>query len=247
MFRRRRLTLLFYALLIAVSVSIFWPLSGDNDRYAAGIEAADRGEFKKAFTAWKPLAERGYPRAQYGIAVLLEQGKGIARDPAEAARWYRKAAEHGVWEAQVNLGLLLIAGDGVTQDYAMAASWFQKAADLGSVEGQTNLAQLYRHGLGVEQDSGKAADWLLRAARQGYGVAQYTLATLYQAGEGVASDPVEAYFWSSLAASAKQPTARQAGGLVQRLTEELSAEQLIQLQHRLAEWKPPPSADLPKR
>lgn len=31
----------------------------------------------------------------FGIAGLLERGEGVARDPAAAARWYRRAIEAG--------------------------------------------------------------------------------------------------------------------------------------------------------
>ncbi len=59
-------------------------------------------------------------------------GQGVARDNAEAAKWYRKAAEQGDAGAQFNLGVMYGGGQGVPQDYAEAVKWFRKAADQGT-------------------------------------------------------------------------------------------------------------------
>ncbi len=238
MLRGRRFTVAFYAVLVVVSLLVFWPLSGDHEQYARGIDAVERGDFEDAFAAWEPLAKKGYPRAQYGIAVLFERGDGRPRDLKAAVEWYRKAANQQVWEAQVNLGLLLVAGDGVERDHQAAAKWFLKAAEQGSPEGQTNLAQLYLHGLGVERDTRAAAEWLWKAAQLGHGQAQFTLATLYFNGDGVEKDLEEAYFWASLAARSESSASRHANTLAQRLVVEFSSGQIEQLQKRLNQWQP---------
>jgi TPR repeat protein len=49
-------------------------------------------------------------------------GRGVAQDFAEAARWYRKAADQGNAPGQASLGDMYAHGQGVTQDYAEAAS-----------------------------------------------------------------------------------------------------------------------------
>ena len=45
-------------------------------------------------------------------------GKGIAKNDVEAARWYRLAAEQGYAPAQATLGLLYFQGVGVPQNDA---------------------------------------------------------------------------------------------------------------------------------
>jgi TPR repeat protein len=60
-------------------------------------------------------------------------GQGVAKDSAEAARWYRKAAEQGHAAAQKNLGVMYAHGEGVPQDYAEAYKWANLAA-AGAVE-----------------------------------------------------------------------------------------------------------------
>ena len=44
------------------------------------------------------------------IGWLYANGQGVARDYAEAARWYRLAADQGIAEAQFNLARLTGAG-----------------------------------------------------------------------------------------------------------------------------------------
>ena len=60
-------------------------------------------------------------------------GKGVAKDPNEAVRWYRKAAEQGVAIAQVNLGLMYANGNGVLKDEIEALAWYNISAIPGKM------------------------------------------------------------------------------------------------------------------
>ena len=62
---------------------------------------------------------------------MYDYGRGVAKDYAEAVRWYRKAAEQGNANAQYNLGLMYEEGLGVAKDGAEAMRWFRKAAEQG--------------------------------------------------------------------------------------------------------------------
>ena len=62
---------------------------------AAGVVAHMRGDFKAAYREWKPLADQGNARAQWGLALLYKEGQGVPQDYAEAAKWARKAADQG--------------------------------------------------------------------------------------------------------------------------------------------------------
>lgn len=59
-------------------------------------------------------------------------GRGVAKDPAQSAYWYRKAADQGDPNAQNQLGYLYSWGIGVERDPAEAAKWFMRAAGSGS-------------------------------------------------------------------------------------------------------------------
>ncbi len=62
------------------------------------------------------------------LGYAYEQGRGVARDFEEAAKWYRRAAERGDIAAQANLGTLYANGLGVEQDDVQAHMWLNLAA-----------------------------------------------------------------------------------------------------------------------
>jgi hypothetical protein len=133
------------------------------------------------------------------VAHLVHHGEG-GGDPAEAARWYRRAAEQGHAGAQNNLGLLYEEGRGVEQDLSEAGRWYRLAAERGLVAGQVNLARMYEEGRGTAQDFGQAARWYRQAADQGHAEAQYRLGRLYGQGQGVQADAKKAARWYRKAA-----------------------------------------------
>lgn len=52
-----------------------------------------RKKFSEAATLYHAAAEQGYAHALSDLGRLYYRGEGVAKDAAEAARWYRKAAE----------------------------------------------------------------------------------------------------------------------------------------------------------
>jgi hypothetical protein len=64
---------------------------------------------------------------------MFAQGRGVAQNDVEAARWFRKAAVRGDAGAQYNLGNMFDQGRGVAQSEVEAARWYRKAADQGHV------------------------------------------------------------------------------------------------------------------
>jgi TPR repeat protein len=93
------------------------------------------------------------------FASLYELGRGVPRDYAQAAEWYRKAADQGDLVAQYSLGLYYRDGQGVTQNYSQAAYWLQKAAMGDYSIAQWCLGLLYEQGAGVPQDYAGAYFW----------------------------------------------------------------------------------------
>jgi len=83
-------------------------------------------------------AELGDAFAQHDLAVMYEEGKGVAQDYEEAVKWYRLAAEQGNEKAQANLGGMYGNGNGVIQNDVMAYKWFSLAALNGNPNGTKN-------------------------------------------------------------------------------------------------------------
>lgn len=73
---------------------------------------------------------------------MFEQGQGIPRDTALAAKYYRMAAEQGHAGSQNNLGTLYESGDGVPQDKSMALDLYRQAAGGGDANAASNLHRL---------------------------------------------------------------------------------------------------------
>lgn len=73
-------------------------------------------------------AEQGHIAAQTNLGVIYYEGRGVARDHPEAAKWYRKAAEQGNAEAQYNIGQMYNFGHGVPHDLMRAYMYFSLAA-----------------------------------------------------------------------------------------------------------------------
>ncbi|MDQ3558384.1 MAG: sel1 repeat family protein, partial [Pseudomonadota bacterium] len=64
-------------------------------------------------------------------AILLFNGRGVPRNEAVAARWFREAASADNPLAQMRLSRLLAEGRGVETDPAEAARWYLIASNRG--------------------------------------------------------------------------------------------------------------------
>jgi TPR repeat protein len=76
------------------------------------------------------------------LGVLYEDGRGVAKDLAQAVAWYRQAAEKGDASAMCFLGDMYLNGRGAARDMAQALAWYRKAAALGNESAKANLKKL---------------------------------------------------------------------------------------------------------
>lgn len=146
--------------------------------------AFQRGLYMTAYNLALPRAEAGDAAAQTLVAEILSRGLGVARNDAEAAKWYARAAEQGVAEAQFQYALLLLDGRYVTRDEKAAFALMQAAAEAGNRFAQFNYAQML-----VQREPGhkgleKAVPFYERAAAAGLADAQYAMAQVYANGIG---------------------------------------------------------------
>ncbi|HEY6514077.1 MAG TPA: transglycosylase SLT domain-containing protein [Burkholderiaceae bacterium] len=75
-------------------------------------------------------------------ALALENGEGVERDPAAAAKLYCEAARLGDAAAQFNLGWMYSNGRGVERSDQWAAFFFHAAAEQGFEQAQRMLSQV---------------------------------------------------------------------------------------------------------
>jgi TPR repeat protein len=118
-----------------------------------GLDAYYRQDYETALQEWRPLAQQGEAAAQYNLGVMYERGEGVAKDEAEAVRWYTQAAAQGHADAQYNLGVMYSQGRGVVKDEAEAVRWYRKAADQGDADARKNLEILVVQGRGIPPES----------------------------------------------------------------------------------------------
>jgi TPR repeat protein len=131
------------------------------------LSAGAEGDFKRAADLLEIAARAEIPDAQHALGVLYLRGRGMPRDPAKAAFWFRKAAENGNTAGEVEYAILLFNGEGVAADERLAARYFRRAAGRGNAIAQNRLARLYAVGRGVPKNLVESAAWHLLAASRG--------------------------------------------------------------------------------
>ena len=132
-------------------------------------------------------------------------GKGVPKDPAQAAYWFRKAADLGDPGAQNELGYFYVWGIGVEQSQEQAFRWFARAAGGGWQQAKLNMAVMYMKGMGVARDPKFAAQLLGELAAKRNARAEDYLGLMYLDGYGVEQDIRAAEEWFSRSAKEKNP------------------------------------------
>jgi TPR repeat protein len=138
------------------------------DNYDDALQAANVGDYKKAYQLWLIDAEKGSAVAQRNIGLMYDEGLGVPQNGKKAVKWYRMAAEQGEKLAQYYLGTMFEEGRGVPLDYKEAVKWYRLAAGQGHVKAQYKLGLMYLKGQGVLQNSEIAYAWWSVAASKGH-------------------------------------------------------------------------------
>jgi localization factor PodJL len=149
----------------------------------------------------RAAALKGDPTAAYEVGVRFAEGKGIAPNLDEAAKWYDRSAQAGVIPAVFRLGTLYEKGLGVKKDVDIARRYYLQAAERGNAKAMHNLAVLDADGGGKGANYKNAAEWFRKAADRGVGDSQFNLGILYARGIGVEQNLAESFKWFSLAAA----------------------------------------------
>jgi localization factor PodJL len=149
----------------------------------------------------RSAALKGDPSAAYEVAVRYAEGKGVASNFDEAAKWYDRAAQAGVVPAIFRLGTLYEKGLSVKKDVDIARRYYIEAAERGNAKAMHNLAVLDADGGGNGANYKNASQWFRKAADRGVADSQFNLGILYARGIGVEQNLAESFKWFSLAAA----------------------------------------------
>jgi len=110
------------ALVLALAGTV--PMAQAVEDMGNSFDAAEAGNFDRAVSIWKSLAEQGDPQAQFNLGLMYHSGLGLAQSEAEAVKWYQKAAEGGYSSARVYLAVGYEEGwFGLPHDEQMADYW----------------------------------------------------------------------------------------------------------------------------
>ena len=68
-----------------------------------GMAAYNRGDYVPAIRLFRPLAEKGNPKAQSVLGKMYRKGQGVARNPAQTFIWFSLAARRGDARAKAEM------------------------------------------------------------------------------------------------------------------------------------------------
>jgi localization factor PodJL len=188
----------------------------------------------------RAAALKGDPTAAYEIGVRFAEGKGVAANFDEAAKWYDRAAQAGVVPAIFRLGTLYEKGLSVKKDVDIARRYYMQAAERGNAKAMHNLAVLDADGGGKGASYKSAAQWFRKAADRGVADSQFNLGILYARGIGVEQNLAESFKWFSLAAAQGDADA---GHKRDDIAKRLDAQSLAAAKLAIQTFTPEPQPD----
>jgi len=127
---------------------------------SSGIAAFEGKHFASAVKILSPLADMGYPDAQYRVAIMAQNGLGMTTNELLAFKYMKGAAEQGFALAQHGLGFMYMEGECAEKSGVKAVARYQRAADQGLGGAMTTLGMMYQQGNGVEANAEEAKKWM---------------------------------------------------------------------------------------
>lgn len=129
-------------------------------------------------------ASAGLREAQYNLGLAYLHGKGVKKNPIEAAKWLKKASDLELVSAQIAMANLYAKGIGVKQDLEESAKLVDKLASNNDPETLVMAgAFMFKN-----QNYQATVTLLEKAAKLGSAEAQFYLSSLYSEGVGVTKD-----------------------------------------------------------
>jgi TPR repeat protein len=163
------------------------------------LDAAER--HREAAFFYRMAGDRNYGSAIVSLGFLYLNGRGVERDPAQAASLYRRAALLGNLRARTNLGELYEKGIGVTKTLEEAVLWYRLAAAGGWPNAIGRLGNLYKDGIYVDKDPVQAIELYRLSADLGNTNSMNSLGRMYEQGLGTPKDLRTSLGWYETANS----------------------------------------------
>ncbi|TCK18034.1 TPR repeat protein [Thiogranum longum] len=186
------------------------------------VPASNARVWDELFKEQMESAEAGDPDAQYEVAIMYLNGRGVEQDFDATLLWLERAAENGSEQAasklrriksqkkkftatlkraesgdskaQYDIGMMYLKGRGVKLDPDEGRKWLEKSAAQSNEKAKARLAILLIKGDGGSKDYKRARD-LLDSISETSALAQYYLGELYASGKGVPRNYETAMNW----------------------------------------------------
>jgi TPR repeat protein len=168
--------------------------SGSSRRafYQLGRAYEAGQQMPAAIAAFRKAADKGSTSAMVELGVMYAAGSGVAKDEAEARKFFERAAAAGNARGATNLMTLSGSGTASSSDPADARAMLAKAADANSAEAQFQLGLMLAQGTGGPQDDAGARAMFERAAAQNHPGALEWLGSFSANGRGGPKDQAAA-------------------------------------------------------
>ncbi len=168
--------------------------------------------------------------AQYFVASMYEQGRGLEKSHDKAIQFLQMAANSGSPQAQFDLAALYNEGTGgFAMDKVHACELFEKAADQGHLRAMHNAGFCYEAGTGGKKDDSKAIGYYTKAAEAGSTRAQHNLGILF----GQLGQAEKAYFWLRVAESSGETETK---SQIETAKEHLAPSEVQSGESEIAVW-----------
>lgn len=106
------------------------------------IDLVEEKDFYGAANVCENLAKKNDRSAQFTMATLYYDGKGVMEDNAQALKWFRKSAENNHSQAQYNLAIMLASGIGIDADLVEAYAWLKISQSNGYGPATDSIKQM---------------------------------------------------------------------------------------------------------
>jgi hypothetical protein len=128
------------------------------------------GDFEPDLLRMEQACERGFAPACNNLGVRYWNGKGVARDPEHAVRFYQRACDQGSGLGCTNLAVLYLDGRTLPPDPQRAGALLRRGCNKAEPAGcALGTGVLYERGIGVATtDRVGALDAYRQSCEAGY-------------------------------------------------------------------------------
>ena len=164
--------------IILLLLTVYTSSVSSNDYFKA-LELFNLRKIEESVDLFKKVAndEQNEKRsdAMFNLAVIYDNGFGIAQDKTRALYYYELAADLSNIYAQYNLGWKYYNGENVYKDVNKAFNLYTSASRYGHPQATFNLANMHYSGVGTVKNIKKAYKLFLIAKINGIDESEYYL------------------------------------------------------------------------